>query len=207
MGYQVAWVAVRGKPSAALLNQLRLQSIGTAQGDPWPDVRDYNGSIIGAALTNGWYLLLADSDDGWIERLTSGSLFPRISRNAEAVTCFFHEGIMASQATGWKNGRQLWFLSYDGSNGPGEYETWGQVPAEFAALREECERQQRQSPDSRVDYLFDAPVNLAEALVGLGRHANQYLAELEHVSCEVLAEKPRRAFWARLLRRSGLISP
>ena len=42
---------------------------------------------------------------------------------------------MVSQASGWANGRKLWEINHDGSEGPGQLEVSGEPPARSRSAR------------------------------------------------------------------------
>jgi hypothetical protein len=78
---------------------------------------------------------------------------------------------MNSLATEWKDGRQLWSVSHDGSDGGDQLAVEGQLPDVFEELRHEAEAAQAESDKEGggVDFVFDIPLDLAAELTGF-RH-------------------------------------
>lgn len=172
MGYSLSWVAIRGRSAADVRRDLRLAATGKFQEYP-------EAPFLGAALPGGWSLILANRD----HRFGDEELLARLSVGGEAVACLVEDHSMVNQASGWKEGRHVWTVSHDGSNGRGRPELEGEVPAEFAPILKALEEEQRGGSDN-VDYLYDAPAELAKALVGF-RH-NQGVPGLEGAIYEVL---------------------
>jgi hypothetical protein len=169
MGFSLSWVAVRGRSAEDVRRDLRLIPTGERQEFP-------EAPFVGAALPGGWSLIVANRD----HRFGEEELLARLSVGGETVACLVEDHSMVSQASGWKAGRHIWSVFHDGSDGRGRPEQEGEVPAEFAPILKALEEEQRGGYDD-VDYLYDAPAELAKALVGF-RHDQR----LPDVSYEVL---------------------
>lgn len=109
-----------------------------------------------------------------------------LSSGGEVVTCVVEEHVMYSEATGWRDGRQIWFIRHDAQESIGHLEASGELPSIFFAIRSRLTSQQEAAGGEKadVDYIFDAPVDVAEALTGF-RH-DKVLSELGESSFEEL---------------------
>ena len=75
---------------------------------------------------------------------------------------------MCCSATMFENGGPVWSLSHDSSKGVMHLQTDGQLPKDFADIREKLfgEQDSDGGPVSDTDYIFDIPVELAAAVTG-----------------------------------------
>ena len=75
---------------------------------------------------------------------------------------------MASSSEMWSQGKRKWWLSHEGENGPKGLATDGDLPESFPAIRNDMEQAQVDAGEDHagVDYIFEIPLKLAEALVG-----------------------------------------
>jgi hypothetical protein len=158
MGFALSWLAVKGKPVADILRELRLRPTGT-QG------LEGEESFASAQSDAGWYLIVMNVAEH--EYLGPNVIGP-LSAGCEVMTCTVEEHVMFSESAGWKDGRQLWRVRHEGENGPVGLEEEGTFPAEYAPIRERLAKQQESEGGATadVDYLFDIPVVLAQTFVG-----------------------------------------
>jgi hypothetical protein len=159
MGFNVSWLAVRGKPAGSVLDLLRLKRTGEFEEVP-------ESPVTGIALSYGWYVVFAN-DFGFIDRAP----LSRLSESAEVVTCAVEEHVMASSASGLKDGAAIWSILHDPQEGMQHLKVSGEPPDEFDAIRARlfAEQSAAGGDDSDVDYVFDVPVEMALALTGF-RH-------------------------------------
>ena len=68
----------------------------------------------------------------------------------------------------WSQGKRKWWLSHEGEDGPKGLDTDGDLPESFTAIRKEMEKAQLAAggDDADVDYIFEIPLKVAQALVG-----------------------------------------
>ncbi|HEY1811669.1 MAG TPA: hypothetical protein VGG74_04890 [Kofleriaceae bacterium] len=157
MGAALCWVAVRGKTRDTVLDELALTGTG--------DIEDIPESpLVGARLADGWYLVVSNED----LRFEGQDLLARLSSNCEAVTCFVDEHVMFSAAYGWRAGEQQWSIVHDSARSIEHLAAGGELPAEFAAIRDRlaAEQQRAGGQDAEVDFIFAVPVEVAKALTG-----------------------------------------
>jgi hypothetical protein len=159
MGYSLFWLAVKGKPLADLLAQFELAPTGDTEEIPESDV-------VSAELSAGWNIIHWNKGD-----LPTQTQFTTASAGCAAVFCFLEEHVMASFTSGWENGVELWSVDHAaGESNPLRIK--GNPPQPFGDIRAKLEAEQKQHNATnpprreRVDFIFDIPVNLAEAITG-----------------------------------------
>lgn len=173
MGYSLSWLAIKGKSPDTVREALGLRPTGAREEFP-------ESELCAAELPGGWYLVVSDHTP----YVAPDAALPTLSAGCELVTCFVEEHVMASAATGWKDGRKLWSVTHDAQRGHEHFVAEGDLPPDYAAIRDRLLAKQRQEdvekPPSaraaqrksgdfsqmRCDYLFNIPVDLAQALTG-----------------------------------------
>jgi len=158
MGFALSWLAVKGKPAAAVLAELELRPTGVA-------TIEGESPVAGAASGDGWYVVVADGSE---HHLISAPVVERLSRGCEVLTCTVEEHVMFSQATGWRDGRRLWGVTHRGENGPAGLDETGELPREYPAIRDAmlAEQAAEGRAEAEVDHLFDIPVVLVQSFTG-----------------------------------------
>lgn len=158
MGWAITWCAVREKHAEQFLNQLALSATG--------ETEELAQSLISMAkLDTGWRVI-------WYNKYDCPFLKPRdlglLSRDKDVVLCLVEEHVMASSSEMWSQGKRKWWLSHEGEDGPKGLDTDGDLPASLTAIRKEMEEAQHAAggDDADVDYMFEIPLKVAEALVG-----------------------------------------
>lgn len=159
MGFSLAWFAAQGIPKDDFLERAGFDDTG--------EVDEYfEETHSGGQLPGGWYVIVT-SDVGLLapDRLRQWSAGGRI------VAAVVHEDSMNSLATEWKDGRPVWSVSHDGSEGGDSLEVEGQLPDLFEELKQEADAAQAESEKEGggVDFVYDIPLDLAADLTGF-RH-------------------------------------
>ncbi|MCO5052794.1 MAG: hypothetical protein M9920_10870 [Verrucomicrobiae bacterium] len=82
--------------------------------------------------------------------------------------CLVEEHIMASSVELWSGGKRKWWLSHEGENGPKGLSIDGELPESFPAIQKAMERAQiaEGGDDAGVDFIFEIPLKVAQAIVG-----------------------------------------
>ena len=195
MGFARSWLAVRGKPPVAVLEELGLRATGARGGLG-------SAAIHGGPAAAGWYLVVAEGAE---HRFLAPAVARRLSAGCELLTCTVEEHVMFSQAASWRDGHQEWTVTHRGEQGPVGLEVAGEPPSEFPAVRERLEAQQEAEggAEADVDYLFEIPVVLVQQSIGF-KH-DEPSAGMNEDELEVLEDEfaaPRARSWVdRLLRR------
>jgi hypothetical protein len=161
MGYALVWFAIQGKPRDQFLADAFYVDTGDAD-----DYFEADASV--GDLPGGWTVLVcADFDLFTEETLRDWSAGGRL------VACVVEEDALVSVATEWADGRLVWTASHDGAEGSDELEVSGELPPAFETIRAELLRKADDAGAGEVDHVFDAPLDLAEAITGF-RHDRVY---------------------------------
>jgi hypothetical protein len=152
------WLAVKGQSPDEVCRALGLRA-GMAV------TRPRRFSLEGAGSAAGWYLIVAD---GLHHRLIQESVLTRLSAGCEVLTCTVDERNLFSAATGWRNGRRVWSVTYAGEDRPGEVVAEGELPASFAAILREftAKSQAEDAGDLLLDPLFEIAIEVVRHDVG-----------------------------------------
>jgi hypothetical protein len=152
------WLAVKGKAPAAIHSDLELRA-------SMPVTRPRHFALEGAMSDAGWYLIVADGRD---HRLIQPDVLTRLSAWCEVLTCTVDDRNLSSAATGWREGRQLWSVTYEGEDNPGVVLAEGELPAAFAGIREAqtAQSEAEDAGDLFLDPLFEIPIEVVRHAVG-----------------------------------------
>jgi len=187
MGCSLSWVAVLGKSTESVYEQLDLQGTGTREEMP-------DSPIVGANLPGGWTLVMEGRD----ERLVNDTILQPLSVGCEVVACFVEEHVMVSSASGWKDGHKIWSVLHDSQQGIEHLDVKGDLPPLFDSIcdRLRSEQQADGGKNAVVDYIFSIPEELAFALTGF--HHEMDIADAGDSPFEVListVSKPEEKTW------------
>lgn len=163
MSFSLVWFAAQGVGKDAFLERAQLEDTG--------EVDEYfEHDHSGGELPDGWYVILS-SDMGLLEP----AKLAKWSAGARVVAVVIHEGSMNSLATEWRDGRQAWSVSYDGSEGGDRLDVEGALPDVFEELKQEAVAARAGSVKESgadgggVNFVFDIPLDLAAEITGF-RH-------------------------------------
>jgi hypothetical protein len=159
MGYSLSWVAVKADPKAVYA-ALNVQPTGEREEIP-------ESAFCGAQLSGGWTLIVFNRKELKDKQLATAS------RIGETIHCFVEEHVMVTVASGWRDGKQIWRVTHDGQKSADHLSADGQVPPDFAPIRDKYLAKQTAEPEEDVDHIFDIPVELARALTGF-RHDQEF---------------------------------
>ena len=132
MGYSLSWLAIKGKSPAVVREALGLRPTGQRESIP-------ESALSAAELPGGWYLIVSDHTP----HVAPDTTLQTLSASCELVTCFVEEHVMCSAAAGWKDGRKLWSVTHDAQRGHDHLATEGDLPPDYAAIRERLLAQQQ----------------------------------------------------------------
>lgn len=146
---------------------------------------------------NGWTFVLAvDFGFPTPERMAA------LSAEGKAVALSADDRPMFSVVRGYERGKAVFTIEHDGGQqGVRHMETAGTLPAEWPAILERLSKAQDEEDagEAAVDYLFDAPLELAKALCGY-RH-DEVWPEGQEPAHEPLCEKRSPGLMGRLFGR------
>src|SRR5262245_52377994 len=140
MGFALSWLAVKGKPVADILAELRLRPTGT-------HALDGEEPFVGAA-SGGWYLIVMNGAE---HHFLGADVLTPLSAGCEVMTCTVEEHVMFSEATGWENGRRLWRVRHEGDAGPRGVEEEGTLPQQYFEIRNRLIQQQEAEGGEEAD--------------------------------------------------------
>jgi hypothetical protein len=156
MGFSISWLAFKGLSKAEVLKRTGFRDSGA-----YDEANESPFSL--AELPTGWAILFSnDFNYGSAEHLIG------LSAAATVLACQAEEHIMFSAAHCCADGRESWTLWRDSARGMYDLSTQGALPAEFEPIKKRLTSPQDASGGarSRVDYMFDIPVELAAELTG-----------------------------------------
>lgn len=157
MGYAISWIALRNRSPEQAAKALGLSPTGETE-------EAAEGMFAGALLETGWYVVVINEyGHRLVEKARSLSL------SGEVIVACIEEHVMASSAEGWKLGLRQWSISHQSDQGINHLEEKGTPPKEYHAIKARLLSAQEGAVG--VDYVFDVPLELAEAIVGY-KHDN-----------------------------------
>ena len=158
MGYAISWIAFRGKTDAQAAELLGLSPSGKFEEVP-------ESMFCGVHLDNGWYVVVINEYGHKFVRERS---LQRVSAAADVVATSIEEHVMFSCAEAWKNGKLIWRVTHASGSSRRHLEEHGSLPTQYLDIKERLlAAQQREDEDAHeVDYVFDVPLELSEAIVG-----------------------------------------
>jgi hypothetical protein len=176
----MSWICVDGIGPEALYQALELAPTGETP-DRW-DLGLRRVPWAGATLKSGWCAVFG-SDASVLDLSMDTDCLARLPANSRSIVCSVMEIVTMSSASLWQGGRQIWEIQHQGDLGITHLEASGDLPPEFAGIRdiamdkarafldslESCEPGEWTGDDS--DYVFDVPIDTA-AITGF-RHDRQ----------------------------------
>jgi hypothetical protein len=157
MGYAISWIAFRVKTDAQAAELLGLSPSGKFVEVP-------ESMFCGVRLDNGWYVVVINE---YGHKFVREHSLQRVSAAADVVATAIEEHVMFSSAEAWKNGNLIWRVSH-ASGSSRDLEEHGSPPGQYLDIKERLlAAQQREDEGAHeVDYVFDVPLELSEAIVG-----------------------------------------
>lgn len=187
MGFSLSWLAVKGKSSQAIRDELGFRPTGEKEKIPESD-------LSAVEMPNGWYLIVSNHTEQVVPDATLQQLS---SFGCELVTCFVEEHVTVSNATGWSNGQMKWSVTHDAQKDQKHLAIQGEPPAGFSGIRDNLFEKQTGKDD--CDYIFDIPVETAKSVVGY--RYDQDVPGLSADVFEVLTAPKKPSFVRKLLGR------
>ncbi|HAH08763.1 MAG TPA: hypothetical protein DCL54_04700 [Alphaproteobacteria bacterium] len=163
MGFALSWIAVKGVPKEQVLAWMSLSDTGITD--------DAMEAPLTGAQIPGWYVVVAKNQ---LDFAREEHLF-NLSRGCEVIGCVVEEHEMRCEVVCYIDANFAWRADYFGENGPDEtaLDSDGALPPEWAAIRD-TQAGLQSSGDGSIDYLFDAPLELAKAVCGFRHDLAKY---------------------------------
>ncbi|HTT98118.1 MAG TPA: hypothetical protein VMF58_08710 [Rhizomicrobium sp.] len=158
MGFRICWLGFSGKRKADVLGALRAKDTGLLD-----EANESPMSI--ARLPNNWTII-------WLNRfdhpLASEASIQSLSKNCTLVTAHVNESTMFSSTQLHANGAQLWSITHSAKEGMYNLQTSGTLPEFYSEISARLTGKQDQNggDKSKVDYIFDVPVEVAKSVCG-----------------------------------------
>jgi hypothetical protein len=153
VGFNISWLAVRGKSPSQVCSELNLEK--TDEQSPFPE-----SEVASVELDSGWYLVHFNQPDSIV---LSDNSIKNLSKKAEVVTCAVSEVVMISMASSFVDGMFKWSVVHDSNEGLEHIEEKGNLPEHYQDIKNRLFEQLQADPDS-CDYVFDLPIELAKSL-------------------------------------------
>ncbi len=155
MGFSISWIGVHGMSRERILETVGL--VEAPKGHR-------KSKAVSWSLPNGWTFLLTQD----FNYPTPGRM-DALSAEGKAIALSADDRVMYSVVRGYENGAAVFAIEHDGGeHGPRHMATLGKLPPEWSAIRKRLG--QRQTREDRgvaeVDFMFDAPLELAKAICG-----------------------------------------
>src|SRR6185436_2074309 len=96
MSDSLCWLAVRGKVTDLILQELQLKRTGARQDKP--------SAIAGLDVPPTWYIVIMKQET----ELLRNEILSEMSLECECVACFVEDASKVSSAVGWKHGKKIW---------------------------------------------------------------------------------------------------
>lgn len=154
MGANTSWIITRGKTKENILETLSLRVESSLR-------ENEQATAIGSTFPGGWYVIAAK---GYGHPLTENPNLCRLSQGCEVIAGGAETHVMACNACGWKDGKELWWLELNPEEGIYELQSGGNLPETFAAIYKKLNALQKN--DSDVDHMFTVAEELTHALTG-----------------------------------------
>jgi hypothetical protein len=151
MHYSLCWLAVRGKVSHMILDELKLRRTGDSLPQP--------SAIAGVELKSGWYIVAMDQET----ELLHDMLLSEMSLECECIACFIDDSSSVSSAVGWKNSKKGWSALHDGQKGEDHLILRGEFPGLFGPILEQRKALQKTEGGRHI---LSVPIELAFQLTG-----------------------------------------
>jgi len=183
----MTWVAVQTEDAAGIFDRLEVRP-----SDIWDEW--FESPLAGAALTNGWYLLVGRGCD---HAIGSPETATSLSELGDVVVCTIEEHVMWSSAAYWSAGASVWTAQHDAQNSIFDLESSGDLPEDYGRMRDEARSEQEQAggQEADVDYTFDVPLTLAKSITGF-RHDDDPGQLFQAAPVELhLLNPPPRPWW------------
>lgn len=185
MGFHVSLFLVRDADAQAFLRAVGLDE--TTQCDP---ANEAPFSIVRLDDEQGarWIVWM-----NWHRGMPEEKDFARFSEAAPFINLDIAESATMAVCRKWHAGVEEWVLGHDGSQ-DGGLDIAGTLPPEAGPIIAASQAAQAAEPD-QVDHLFDAPVNLFEALGGIRHDSDHGLAFREAWPRVTIASEAPRPWW------------
>jgi hypothetical protein len=178
MGYRARWLAVKNGELASVLKTVELRqekSMNEAVNDP---------GHYSVMMPGGWLVVIGDGYESMDSIRAEHAR--TLSAHTEAIHFYCDDTPMCASIATYRDGKELWSLEYDGSDGIATPTVTGTPPAMVIEIVRQCQNAQRDSGEDDVDHIYEAAPKIGLELTGF-RH-DTTLADGEHLPILVLGK-------------------
>lgn len=182
----------RDQAENLLLERLKAEETGVFVPDPWRE------PLVLSKSPTGW-TVIGSRDFG----IAGPERLSQLSAGGEAIGCWLCEVTMASEVRGFRDGAEVWSIQYDCDKRLHELVVEGSPPSVFDEIfsRARAEQDSQGDEDPKVDFIFNVPQQVAEALCGFGPYAEPQ-PEMDFYRLR-MCRPARGGLLGRLFGRSG----
>jgi hypothetical protein len=195
MALNVCWIGVQDGRRETVLDRLGFEEFG--------EVGDEIGADYACAESpNGWLICTATD-----RSFDMDEALAKVSSDGLAVGCEMSESAMVSRALGFEGGNPLWSVVRDPDKDGQDLVVEGVPPPQLNNIRQRLQAAEAAPGNENVDYLFDAPMELAENFCGYraGRASGLEWAALRKKVSNKNQKRPRRPKSLSALMRGELL--
>ncbi|OXE37324.1 MAG: hypothetical protein CGW95_02225 [Phenylobacterium zucineum] len=153
MGVKASWLAMQRPDREAVLEALGLTEIGDCS-------YCLTGDYTCADLPNGWFVIVDNK-----QQLDLTPALGSVSAKLFALKGEMSETVMVSELIGYEGGAQVWSVVHDPDVDINGAQVEGVPPPAFAQIKALLTAQMEED-DEEVDFMFDLPLDLSEAICG-----------------------------------------
>jgi hypothetical protein len=180
MGFRCRWLATRGRDRDGVLGRLKFKVIAEI------DEQVYDTGLY-ALEVDDWLVVIGDGFDhmGDVKRAQAAKL----SDEGEVLYMYTDDSAMAFELAMFSEGKEVWSIAYDGSDGVTAPTLEGKIPFRVRSLLGALEKEQAKAggPKAGVDHIYELAPSYAKELTGF-RH-DESLSSGDHVPIWQLAAK------------------
>jgi hypothetical protein len=180
MGYRCRWLATCGRERVEVLRRLGYQVTEEI-------IEEVFDTGLYALEIEDWLIVIGDGFDYMNDVKRQHA--KKLSDEGDVLYLYTDDSAMAFEIAKFREGKELWAIAYDGSDGVTAPAIEGEMPFDIRVLLARLEGEQAKSggPKSGVDHIYDLAPTYGKQLVGF-RH-DESLGSGEHVPIWKLAVK------------------
>ncbi|MCV3764956.1 hypothetical protein [Rhizobium sp. TRM95796] len=195
MGFRICWIALESED-----RQRCLQTFGMVETGRSDEELELPFSL--ATLPTGWTILFSNDESNPSE--AQAGVY---SRAARVIRCQVNENEMTSAVTCYAEGELLWSLTHNSELGFYHIAPAGAAPSFVHEIiaRLTAEQDANGGEKSDVDFLFEAPIELAAELTGFRHDESEFdWGEANFVEVRPIGKKAdlgKKSLWRRIFSR------
>jgi hypothetical protein len=192
MGFSICWIALESEDRQRCLETFAMVDTGRSD-----EALEKPFSL--ATLPTGWTILFSNNDSNPSEAQAAA-----YSQGTRVIRCQVNEYEMLSTVSCYAEGERLWSLTHNSQLGRYHISPTGVAPASVHEIiaRLTTEQDANGGEKADVDFLFDAPIELAAELTGFRHDESDFdWGEADFMEVRPLGKKADlgiKSLWRRL---------